>query len=89
MLTEGATPMDPDPLIVGISKKLTGLFAEARKIFWKIILIWYCSKVLAYFADISPKSGVSGELHPLMIRTDKVVSNIFFIKRCKFSFSGW
>jgi hypothetical protein len=79
-LTEGATPIEPDPLIVGISKKLTGLFAEERNIFWKIILIWYCSKVLAYFADICPKSGVRGELHPLMIRSSREARSDFFME---------
>jgi hypothetical protein len=38
-LAVGVVVMDPDPLIDGISKKLTGRFSEARKIFTNNILI--------------------------------------------------
>jgi hypothetical protein len=67
-LAVGVVVMDPDPLIDGISKKLTGRFSEARKMFTNNILIWYCSKILAYFSDISPKSGARVDPHAVKVK---------------------
>ena len=60
----------PDPVMFGISRKLKGLSFEARIIFIKILFIWYCSNMFAYFSDILEKSGVTGVVHPPTKKTN-------------------
>ena len=85
-LAYGVVVMDPEPLIFGISKKLTGRFSEERRIFWKIILIWYCSRILAYFADIWLKSGAVVEPQPLRAADRVIAGSALRTKKRKFIF---
>ena len=47
----------------------------------KIISIWYCSKMLAYFLDMAEKSGVIGVVQPDRNATERMLTpSIILVK---------